>query len=216
MRVALLMVVAGCYGPKAQSGAPCASDGTCPTGLECRGGTCVLPGELLDAPVIDVDAEPDALFLQIDAAVDAYVPDAFVDTTLIAHWKFDDSPANGALDSTGRNHDGTCAGTACPTLAAGHIGNSYQFDAVDDVLVAAVIRWRAPVNENGRDGAYEKVRGASSLATGRPPTNGRVTGRRGPSFSDLSILRGLRASGPSRVASGVSPTSRGSPKAGRT
>ena len=95
---------------------------------------CVAPGEFFDASVSS-EPEPDVAFIDIDAAIDGYVPDAFVDTTLMAHWKFDDAPADGALDSSGRGHTGTCTGTGCPLLVAGHIGNAYKFDAVDDVLI---------------------------------------------------------------------------------
>lgn len=53
-------------------------------------------------------------------------PDADV-SGLVAHWTFDDDPADGALDSTGHGHLATCQG-ACPTLVTGKIGGGYHFD----------------------------------------------------------------------------------------
>jgi hypothetical protein len=55
------------------------------------------------------------------------------------------------------------------------------------VLVPAVVLVRAPAIENGRGGANAEVTGPTR-ATGRPLTKGRVTGRRDPSLSDLSIM----------------------------
>jgi len=61
MRAVVLLVLAGCYAPHPVPGGPCASDGTCPAGLECAAvtGTCELPGGASDAPVgPDLDASP--------------------------------------------------------------------------------------------------------------------------------------------------------------
>ncbi len=49
------------------------------------------------------------------------------DPSLIAHWKLDDPPDDGALDSSGRGHHATCR--ACPALVTGKIGGGYRFTA---------------------------------------------------------------------------------------
>jgi hypothetical protein len=45
-----------------------------------------------------------------------------------AWWRFEDDPADGALDDGGAGHAASCPGL-CPTLAAGHIGNAYDFSS---------------------------------------------------------------------------------------
>jgi hypothetical protein len=58
------------------------------------------------------------------------------DPTLVAHWRFDDDPVDGALDSSGRGHDAAC--DACPEPVAGRLGGAYLFDATDDqILIVA-------------------------------------------------------------------------------
>jgi hypothetical protein len=51
------------------------------------------------------------------------------DPSLVAHWRFDDPPDDGALDSSGHDHHASC--TSCPTLVAGRIGGGYLFDDDD-------------------------------------------------------------------------------------
>jgi hypothetical protein len=51
MRAAVVLVLVGCYAPHAVPGSPCASDGSCPDGLQCVAATCVAPGTSDDAPV---------------------------------------------------------------------------------------------------------------------------------------------------------------------
>jgi len=48
------------------------------------------------------------------------------DSSLVAHWRFDDQPEDGALDSSGRSHHATCS--SCPVLVPGKIGGGYRFD----------------------------------------------------------------------------------------
>jgi hypothetical protein len=120
-------LLAACYSPQVSPGAPCSPEGTCPGSLTCVEGTCVPPGTPGTDAATDA-ASPDAT---PDAPPDASMsvpPDAFVDLSLIAHWEFDDAPSDGALDSTGRGHTGTCT-TACPTLVTGKIGMGYHFDS---------------------------------------------------------------------------------------
>ena len=54
----VLVVWAGCFDPRAPSGAPCGADGSCPAGLVCELGRCVPPGTGgdVDASIVDVDA----------------------------------------------------------------------------------------------------------------------------------------------------------------
>lgn len=124
----LLLLAPGCYAPNAAPGGPCSADGRCPSELACEHGVCVVAGTgtqldaaAIDAPIVMVDAP----VAPIDAPPDA-APQ--VDPTLMAHWKFDDSPTNGALDSTGRGHTATCI--ACPAVVTGKVGNAYRFDPV--------------------------------------------------------------------------------------
>jgi hypothetical protein len=68
--------------------------------------------------------------LDFDVAGDA--PDN-ADPSLIAHYRFDDDPNDGVLDSSGRGHDGTCV-ASCPVLEPGHIGGAYQFNGTTDII----------------------------------------------------------------------------------
>jgi hypothetical protein len=77
----------------------------CPGDLECVGGVCV-----------DMAMAPDG------------------DPSLVAHWRFDDPPEDGALDSSGRGHDATC--DECPEPVPGRLGGGYRFDATfEEILV---------------------------------------------------------------------------------
>src|SRR5262245_13344268 len=124
MRCWWLVALAGCYSPHPSPGAPCATGDVCPSGLSCINGLCVPPG----TPVIDDAPTDNPPAIDSPVPVDAHVvedapPDA-LPSGLVAWWKFDDDPANGALDSTGNGHTGTCIAT-CPTLVAGKIGMAY-------------------------------------------------------------------------------------------
>jgi hypothetical protein len=51
---ALLMIAMGCYHPTPSPGAPCGPGESCPSGLECRGEICVIPGSPPgDGPPLD-------------------------------------------------------------------------------------------------------------------------------------------------------------------
>jgi hypothetical protein len=132
-RVALatLLVTTSCYARLTPS-TRCETDDQCANGLECIAGTCQPAEPTVEPDARDV-ATPDAATITTPDAA----PDAFVDTSLIAHWKFDDSPTDGALDSSARGHTATCA-PACPTVVAGKHGMAYQFDAaMTQALVVA-------------------------------------------------------------------------------
>lgn len=123
-----LVVLAGCYSPHASPGAPCATGDVCPSGLSCINGLCVLPGtQVIDDAPRD-NSPPIDSPVHVDAHVFEDAPPDALPNGLIAWWKFDDDPADGALDSTGHGHTGTCIGT-CPTLVAGKVGMAYAFDA---------------------------------------------------------------------------------------
>lgn len=65
----LVAILAACYQPALQEGAPCGPGDTCPTGQECRAGTCFFTTTPADAPRgIDSNLLPD------DAPIDAVVP----------------------------------------------------------------------------------------------------------------------------------------------
>jgi hypothetical protein len=49
------------------------------------------------------------------------------DPSLVAHWRCDDPPDDGALDSSGHGHDAKC--DSCPEPARGKVGGGYRFDA---------------------------------------------------------------------------------------
>jgi len=61
------------------------------------------------------------------ACVDGACEEVTPDPSLIAHWRFDDPPEDGVLDSSGRGHHGTCS--ACPELVPAVHGGGYQFTA---------------------------------------------------------------------------------------
>ena len=88
---------------------------TCPDGQICRDGICVA-----DVPI-------DAASPSVDAASEP---------GLVAWYRFEDSPVLGVDDSSGNDHTGACAGTGCPVMVAGRVGNAYQFDGNDYVYVA--------------------------------------------------------------------------------
>jgi hypothetical protein len=71
--VAIACVLAGCYSARAFPGAPCTSEGACPSGLTCVAGLCELPGnggggDDTDAPTQSTDGG------SIDDAPDAEGP----------------------------------------------------------------------------------------------------------------------------------------------
>jgi hypothetical protein len=119
-RLAIALAI-GCYTPTVQPGGACTT--WCPGGLECVEGLCVLPGSGGggDGPLA-VDAAGDT------GGADSGGSDSGVeiDPTLVAHWKLDDAPADGALDSSGRGHHAAC--TSCPMLVPGKLGMGYRFD----------------------------------------------------------------------------------------
>ncbi|HEX3475813.1 MAG TPA: C-type lectin domain-containing protein [Kofleriaceae bacterium] len=66
-RAGVIALLAGCYSPRIQEGAPCSSPDECPAAQRCVQGTCRLRDLPADAraPEIDaaVDARPDAMVL---------------------------------------------------------------------------------------------------------------------------------------------------------
>jgi hypothetical protein len=77
MRFALVGValVAACYQPTLHEGAPCGPGATCPTGQECRAGTCFFtttPADASSSDTLDLDAS----MITTDAPLDGapYVP----------------------------------------------------------------------------------------------------------------------------------------------
>lgn len=61
-RCLVLLLIGGCYQPSVATGVPCGAGEACPVGLECRSGTCELPGGptdgAIDGPAIDACATP--------------------------------------------------------------------------------------------------------------------------------------------------------------
>lgn len=73
-RLAFVAMLAACYSPSAQTGAPCGPGGACPTGQSCVAGIC--GGTATDdAPAMD-DAPSDTTQVTVDAAPDGppYIP----------------------------------------------------------------------------------------------------------------------------------------------
>lgn len=69
-------------------------------------------------PLTDASVPADAPAQGSDAAVDTVPPDAFVDTTLILHYDFEDSmTATRVADTSGRGKDGTLSQTAAWSTA---------------------------------------------------------------------------------------------------
>jgi hypothetical protein len=55
------------------------------------------------------------------------------DPSLVAHYKFDDDPADGVRDSSGNGHSGTCH-TTCPMVSIGKVGAAYTFNSTSDLI----------------------------------------------------------------------------------
>jgi len=126
MRLLWGMLLTGCYAPQYAPGGPCTT--TCPGDLVCIDNVCVVAGTMVtgDAAVPDAAPPIDAAAATLDAPPSDGPP---VDPSLIAHWKFDDNPANGSvLDSTGNGHNGSCVPPACPLLVTGKQNGGYRFD----------------------------------------------------------------------------------------
>jgi hypothetical protein len=61
VRVATLVLLAGCFDPEPPAGVPCSATAPCPTGQRCVGGTCDGTGTPDDSQVTPPDgADPDA------------------------------------------------------------------------------------------------------------------------------------------------------------
>ncbi len=81
MRWLFLLGLAGCFAPQPVPGAPCAADGTCPSGLVCTVNRCELPGAVADASSDAADAPDDPLDAMTDAMIDAPAIDALMDAS---------------------------------------------------------------------------------------------------------------------------------------
>lgn len=62
-RAVVIALLASCYSPRIQEGAPCSSTGVCPTGQHCVLGSCRLRDPATDAAIdgLDLDAAGDAM-----------------------------------------------------------------------------------------------------------------------------------------------------------
>ncbi len=69
----VLVLLAACYDPSPQAGAPCGANDTCPETLVCTGGRCLLPGVGADAHANDgaVPDVPGDSTVMIDSMIDA-------------------------------------------------------------------------------------------------------------------------------------------------
>ena len=66
-----------------------------------------------------------------DAAIDTGGSDMNAIAGLVAWYPMDDDPTSGTLRDLSPNHlDGSCATDACPAVATGKLGTSFQFDGV--------------------------------------------------------------------------------------
>ncbi|HEY5924001.1 MAG TPA: LamG domain-containing protein [Kofleriaceae bacterium] len=104
---------------------------------------------------------------------DAEPIDAMPDPSLIAHYRFDDDPLDGVLDSTGNGHTGGC-NTTCPVVETGKLGKAYRFNGTSDYIVvpdASDLRppsltasmWLFKTEASGVDCLVSKLYGAVSL-----------------------------------------------------
>lgn len=90
------VLLAGCYAPAANTGAPCGPGGSCPEGQECRGAVCFSIG----APHDSATSIPD------DARIDSALVDASIDGPSYVPWSTPteltslESTANGETDPT--------------------------------------------------------------------------------------------------------------------
>ena len=109
MRGAVLLLLAGCFHPAPESGAPCSPNGACPTPLLCIAEVCTTRGTPADAG----DGPPSG-------------------PTLLLH--MDDDPADGALDSAGAHIVG--CDPQCPTLTGNaYAGQAYRFRGKQSLAV---------------------------------------------------------------------------------
>lgn len=68
----------------------------------------------------------------VDGGLDATPP---LDLSgLIARFSFE-TPAGAVVVDSVHQNSGSCAESECPTLVAGHRGNAYQFDGINDCIV---------------------------------------------------------------------------------
>jgi hypothetical protein len=67
-----------------------------------------------------------------DASVDIAI-DSTLEIGLIAHYKFDDDPSDGVLDSSGRGHTGVCRGP-CPSQVQAQFDGGYLFDGLSTMI----------------------------------------------------------------------------------
>jgi hypothetical protein len=115
-------VVAGCYAPSAQEGAPCTSSEQCPTNQVCN------PNQRCERAPFDAamgDAAPTR-----DAAPDAPIVDACINCpTIVARYAFDSSLA----DATGQ-HPGTAIGSGL-TFVTGALGQAVKLPATGTTYV---------------------------------------------------------------------------------
>lgn len=143
MRWAVLVMLAACYRPTPEAGAPCSAEGACPTPLACVAGVCTTgggsgsSGGQPDAPLAqDGPLAPDGLALDARAdamsGTDAAASDAGGDPSLVLHYTMEDDPSDGTIDVSG-HHPAACAG-GCPTRVAGELGSGFHF-AGDQMLV---------------------------------------------------------------------------------
>jgi hypothetical protein len=82
--------------------------------------------DVTDSRVADAAVDTDLAEMQ-----DPDVGDATAIPGLVAWYPMDDDPTSGKLLDRSPNHlDGTCATDACPAVATGKLGTSFQFDGV--------------------------------------------------------------------------------------
>lgn len=133
MRWVMVVVLAGCFNPSAQPGAPCGENDACPGGLVCVVGTCERPGGVADdAPPGDasIDDPP------VDAAPDAMEPDgppSDLDGDGTANAS-DNCPSMANADQ--HDEDADTIGDVCDNCP--HIANTNQANVMDNDTVGDV------------------------------------------------------------------------------
>jgi hypothetical protein len=114
--------LASCGAPECANASECPVAGPCGT-ARCELGACVYEAGGACGASEFCDPEFGCRTMGDTGPVDG----------LIAHYRFDDDPADGVLDSSGSGRHGAC--TICPALASGGPRGSYYLSFADDQLV---------------------------------------------------------------------------------
>jgi len=114
-----------------------------------------------------------------------------LDDGLVGYWSFN---AGNYVDDSGNSRTGTCTAPACPSVAAGKIGNAFQFDSITEVInIPAIISlapgtpftlcsWVNPQPNSRHAGGYRTIMGYDSYHRLLIHSDGRMLSQQNGSF----------------------------------